>query len=317
MYEFVKPITNKSMLTNSRYRNQTFTGAKYYLIYLCIELFVLVNRISKLPSIPLPPLGANDVALITGGSSGLGLELAKDLISAHKIKHVFNLDIVAPKHELGENVTFIKCDLASSQDVDSALEQIFTQCKVMGPISVVINNAGVRVNGPLLSMSPKQVQKVFDINTFAPIRILQSVISAHTETFLPKRLSVVTVSSVLGAFGPKNLSTYSASKAASTQFHEVLSRELASIPSIRMLLVLPGQMSTGMFSDVEQGRLFVAPIVDHVSLARAILQKVNIGEEGIMCEPFYSNFGYALKALPWRLQQAVRSYTQMDEKVKA
>lgn len=288
------------------------------LLYLGIELFVLVNRISKLPSMPLPPLSTNDVGMVTGGLRGLGLELVKTLVFKYKLPRVFILDIVEPTVDLGDAVHYIHCDLASEKDVDAALREIDANCKKLGlPLSVVVNNAGIRVNGSLLNLPQKEIQKVFDVNTFAPVKILQHVISGHVKHHVSKRLSVVTVSSVLGAFGAKNLLAYSASKAASTQFHEVLSRELIAYPAIRMLLVAPGQTNTEMFLEVEETRAFVAPIVDHVALARLVLEKVNIGEEGIMCEPFYANFGLMLKSLPWKLQLWAREFSQMDEKIHA
>ncbi|GEQ66786.1 hypothetical protein JCM33374_g449 [Metschnikowia sp. JCM 33374] len=282
--------------------------------------FDVENRrtISKLPSVPLPPLGVNDVALVTGGSCGLGLEMVKSLVSEYKLQRVYILDIVEPKADLGTAVHFIKCDLSSAKDVEGALTKVYSDCNALGrPLSVVVNNAGMRLSGSLLTMKPEAIHKVFDVNTFAPVSILQRVISHHIQNHSARRLSVVTISSVLGAFGARHLSAYSASKAAATQFHEVLSVEMADFPSVRMLLVTPGQLTTEMFKDLDHTRVFIAPLVDHVAFARSILKKVNIGEVGIMCEPFYSNFGYFMKVLPWKLQQTVRKFTQMDEKIKA
>ncbi|OBA22313.1 NAD(P)-binding protein [Metschnikowia bicuspidata var. bicuspidata NRRL YB-4993] len=280
-------------------------------------LLALTNRIAKLPTSPLPPLGPNDVAIVTGGLSGLGLEMVKMLLQKHRLLRVFVLDITEPEPGLGDAVLFLRCDLASWQAVDAALSQISARCKALGrPVSVVINNAGVRLDGCLLAMARESIQRDFTVNTFAPVSILQRVVSEHVATHAHRRLSIVTVSSVLAALGPRNLLSYSASKAAATQFHEVLSRELAELPSVRMLLVMPGQLTTQMFSDLEPSRRFVAPLVDHRALAESILEKVELGEEGVMCEPFYANFGYLIKALPWKLQQMARDFSQMDEKIK-
>lgn len=277
----------------------------------------MINRISKLPAFPLPPLGTNDAAIVTGGLCGLGLEIVRVLISKYKVLRVYVLDIVPSKCDLGAAVHYIKCDLSSPENVEVALSDVIARSRLSGaPVSVVVNNAGIRLSGSLLNVGPESLRKVFEVNTFAPARIVQRMISNHVETHASRRLSIVTVSSVLGALGGRNLLAYCASKAASTQFHEVVAQEVVDFPSIRMLLVTPGQLLTEMFSDLEPPKQFVAPVVSHVELAKLVLEKVNVGETGIVCEPFYANFGYVLKAMPWKVQQVAREFAEIDKKIK-
>ena len=84
---------------------------------------------------------------------------------------------------------------------------------------------------------------------------------------------------------------YSATKAATILIHEALHQELKEyLNNIRLLLVTTGQMSTAMFKDVEPSKLFFAPIVNHIELAKLVVDKINVGYVGCISKPFYANF---------------------------
>lgn len=262
-------------------------------------------------------LGQNDVVLITGGSLGLGLELVKQLLFEYKVGKVIVLDVRKPEFEFGlAPLEFHRCDVSREHDLNYTLTGVLHALDARHEhVSVLINNAGVRNSGSLLNLTDSDIRHTFNVNTFAQITALRRIVSHHIRHYKHLQLYVVSVSSILAALAPKNGSVYAASKAAIFQIHESFSREIASLPNIRLLLVAPGQLTTDMFKDVTPSRTFFAPLVNHIQLARQILQKANVGEKGVFCSPFYANWLPVVKVLPLFLQDLCRWFSQMDDKL--
>lgn len=263
----------------------------------------------------LPGLTKDDAALVTGGLKGLGLEIVKELLRRNSVGNIYVLDVLDIPSSLKDTVSFVKCDLSSPESLHKAIDQVYSKLG-NSRLSVVVNNAGIRDSGSLLNMKYAAIRRVFEVNTFSVVSILKEVVSKHLEQDSKRRLSIVNVSSVLGTFGPKNLLVYSASKAASIQIHECFAEEVKQFPTIRPLLVIPGQLTTDMFSDVTPSRQFFAPLVDHRQLARVVVGKLVDGETGVLCEPLYANFLPIMKVLPLSIQRLARWASEMDDKVK-
>lgn len=262
-------------------------------------------------------LGKNDVVLITGGSLGLGLELVKQLLFEYQVGKVIVLDIRKPEFEFGlAPLEFHRCDVSKEHDLNYTLAGVLHALDARQEhVSVLINNAGVRNSGGLLNAADSTIRHTFNVNTFAQITALRKVISRHVKHHKHSQLYVVSVSSILATLAPKNGSVYAASKAAVFQIHESLTQELANLPNIRLLLVAPGQLTTDMFRDISPSREFFAPVVNHIKLARQILERANRGEKGVLCSPFYANWLPLVKVLPLFLQDLCRWFSQMDEKL--
>jgi NAD(P)-dependent dehydrogenase (short-subunit alcohol dehydrogenase family) len=144
------------------------------------------------------------------------------------------------------------------------------------------------------------------------------------RAFLPGMLAsasggtIVTVSSVLGKLGASHLSDYTAAKAGLIAMHASLRAELA-LPSalegasgIRTILVTPGQLSTVMFAGVVTPSGFLAPVVEPVDLAKAIVRKIDDGESGEISLPLYAQHMDWLNVLPASLQMIVRYLSGVD-----
>lgn len=287
-----------------------------YTVLFVIDAAAIYSKAYKLPS-EWVGLGENDTVLITGGSSGLGLELVKQLLFEYKVGKVIVLDVRKPEFEFGSlNLEFHRCDVSHDHDLNFTLNAVLhTLHSRQEHISVLINNAGVRNSGLLLSLSDDEIHQTFNVNTFAQITALRKVVSHHIKHYKHSQLYVVSISSILAALTPKNGSIYAASKAAAFQIHEGLTQELRALPNIRLLLVAPGQLTTNMFKDVIPSRTFFAPLVNHIKLASDILKKANTGESGVFCTPFYANWLPLVKVLPIFLQDLCRWFSQMDEKL--
>ena len=116
---------------------------------------------------------------------------------------------------------------------------------------------------------------------------------------------------------PSNLSLYSATKASIISLHDTLTHEYASSSKIRFLLVTPGQLNTRMFKDVKPPKAFFAPVLDSTELARQIIERVELGERGVLNGPLYTYFIPLLRMLPFSLVELARWFSEMDTSVSA
>lgn len=290
------------------------------------------------------------VALVTGGSMGLGLEIVRELLRQEMLEVVV-LDVVEYPFE-DPRVKFKKCDVGDEIVLKKTLESIIEMLESTDKyISVLVNNAGIRHHESLLDLADSKIHDLFNINTLSHIWILKAVINNNllkmkrekeeevngekdlskdsndsptdlndspedlTSNTHIKPLFIVSVTSVLGALAPKNLSVYSATKAAITLIHEALSYELSQYRHIRMLLVSPGQLTSGMFEDVAPSNRFFAPLVKHTELAEKIVSRIIPGHAGVLCEPLYANFIPAVRVMPMMFQHLCRWLSGMDKKI--
>lgn len=274
-------------------------------------IFLVPRRVIK-------PFHGNDVALVTGGSRGLGHAIIQEL-KRHGVKHVYNLDVVRPSDE-PTGVKFIQCDVGNETELKSILNRLI---EILAKddlfFTICINNAGIRHSQSLLHLPDETIKRVFNINTFSHIWTLKTLVHNHLDNVVPNhgqaQLFMTSISSVLGELGPRNLSVYSGSKAALTQIYESLRQELRDEALVQLMLVSPGQLDTQMFQDVVPTKKLLAPVIHKEKLARQIVRRIQAKQEGILCAPFYANVLPIIRILPMFMQTLFRWFTDMDNKV--
>ena len=287
----------------------------FYVIARAVE-FSLVNY-----NIPRgwSELSRRDVALITGGSRGLGLEIVKEL--KQKVGKVIVVDVAPPPADIVQDdaIQFVRCDIGDEVLFKSTLARVVENLAIADQhISVLINNAGIDHRSSFLDLADEDIKQVFNVNSFAQIWSLRAVISNHVKQNIDKQLFIVSVASVLGTLAPKNLTFYLASKAINIQVHEGLTQEVKELsPKVRLLLVTPGQLDTAMFHDIKALNLFFAPVVKHVELAKTIVGRINKGHSGVLANPMYANLLPIVKCLPIAIQDFCRWLSQMDNKIES
>ncbi|OMP86246.1 Short-chain dehydrogenase/reductase family 16C member 6 [Diplodia seriata] len=262
----------------------------------------------------------DEVVVVTGGARGLGALVAE--VYGMRGASVAVLDVA----ELGEGeresmleekgVAYYRCDVGDRNEVERVYARIEND---LGTPTVLINNAGV-VNGkPLLDLSPAEVERNFRVNLLAHFNTLQ--------TFLPGMLNapdggtIVTVSSVLGKVGAACLSDYTAAKAGLIAMHNSLLAELkqSSNPgakNIKTVLVTPGQLGTQLFGDLATPSGFLAPIVEPVQVAQAIIKMIDAGEGGEISFPLYARWMEWMNVLPSGLQWVIRGASGVDDAMR-
>ncbi|KAK9390028.1 hypothetical protein V1515DRAFT_592661 [Lipomyces mesembrius] len=249
-----------------------------------------------------------DVAVVTGGSSGLGYNVA--FLLASKGVKVAVLDAKAPDIPVAL-VKYYKCDVGSYDDIAKSITQIEND---LGPVTILVNNAGVERRGSLWEMPVEDIQLTINVNLLSQFYTMRCVLPGMISA---NRGYIVSVGSSLSYTSPIYYGPYGASKAGLLGLYETLRVEVAQYPGIQTLLVLPGQMRTPMFQDIYPPRQFLAPIVEPRDLATEIVDKIAHGKSGEIRRPMYVHGMPYLRILPWPIQRALRWVSNLDGSVVA
>lgn len=185
------------------------------------------------------------VALITGGSRGIGFAIAEKFAKEGydiAITYVSNIDeesMINHFNELGSNVLLIKSNVSDFDSCDSAVKEIINK---FGRIDVLVNNAGITKDNLLIRMSEDDFDKVIDVNLKGTFNM-----SKHVSACMMKQKygKIVNISSVVGVTGNAGQVNYSASKAGVIGITKSMAKELAS-RNIYVNAVAPGFIKTDM-----------------------------------------------------------------------
>jgi NAD(P)-dependent dehydrogenase (short-subunit alcohol dehydrogenase family) len=184
------------------------------------------------------------IALITGGSRGLGLVLARHLCAQGGSVALIARDpdeLARAKADLtrrGGIVLTIQCDLIDSGQIQSAVHQIIDR---FGKIDILINNAGIIEVGPLENMTREDFERAMLLHFWAPFELIAQVVP---EMRIWGGGRIINISSIGGKVAVPHLAPYSASKFALTGFSDAIRAELAR-DNIHVTTVAPGMMRTG------------------------------------------------------------------------
>lgn len=186
------------------------------------------------------------VILVTGAARGIGKAIALEL-SAQGAHVVFNYrgdeaKAAALKEEIvakGGKATGLKFDVTDYEAMTKAIDD-FT--KTVGPISGLVNNAGISKDTLLLRLKPDEISSIIDTNLKGAMMVTQAL----TRNFLKaENVSIVHMSSIVGLMGNASQAAYAASKAGLIGFSKSVAKELAS-RNVRSNVICPGFIQTEM-----------------------------------------------------------------------
>jgi short-subunit dehydrogenase len=184
------------------------------------------------------------VALVTGASSGIGEAAAHELLGAGFT--VYGTSRRAAAGETRGGVVFLPLDVTDDVSVAGAVREVLERS---GRIDVLVNNAGIGSSGASEESSVAQDRIVFDVNVFGLIRMTKAVLP-HMRAQESGR--VINMSSV-GGFAPQPfMASYVASKHAVEGYSESVDHEVRE-RGVRILLVEPFNTSTGFGASVVRG----------------------------------------------------------------
>ena len=200
---------------------------------------------------------SNPVALITGGSRGIGAAIAQRLVdSGHRV-------VVASRSgEAPEGVDVagsVSMDVSDPESITAGLGAVEDS---YGPVGVLVANAGVTRDNLLMRMSDEDIDDVLATNLAGSIRLCRGVSRGMLRA---KSGRIVLVSSVVGLLGSAGQVNYAASKAGLVGAARSLARELGS-RGITVNVVAPGFVDTDMTAELDEARR--AEILSAVPLGR-------------------------------------------------
>lgn len=184
-------------------------------------------------------------ALVTGGSRGIGRALVKEFAAAgYSVAFTYRENceaaesLVREAAEQGSQTLALQADVrdfARAQDVVSQAQQ------ALGPLDVLLNNAGIRRDRALFHMDPATWQEVIDTNLNGTFNYCRAAIL----DMIRRGGAIINVTSVSGQIGLAGQTNYSASKAGVIGFTKALAREVARF-RVRVNAIAPGMIATDM-----------------------------------------------------------------------
>lgn len=182
--------------------------------------------------------------LITGGSRGLGLVMARQLVQAGAQVAICARDAAeldrakADLEQRGSKVLAVPCDVTDRSQVEQLIQTIREQ---FGPIDVLINNAGLIQVGPMELMTLEDYDEAMKLHFWAPLYTTMSVLPEMKQRRAGR---IVNISSIGGKIAVPHLLPYSASKFALAGLSEGMRTELAQ-DGVMVTTVCPGLIRTG------------------------------------------------------------------------
>ena len=186
-------------------------------------------------------VGPGRVVLVTGGNRGIGRAVAAAFAAGG--------DKVAVTTRSGEVEGFfsVPCDVTDTGAVDKAVGVVETE---LGPVEVLVANAGINDDKLLLQMDEESFARVLDTNLVGTFRVVRR---ALPKMLRQRKGRIVLISSVVALSGAAGQANYAASKAGLIGFARSLAREIGS-RSITVNVVAPGFIETDMTAQLSAER---------------------------------------------------------------
>jgi len=196
---------------------------------------------------PVMPKSHSRTVVVTGGSRGLGLSIARRLVAsgydvvaiARKPSKELTAAMAQAKRGRAGALHFVAFDLGRTDQIPALVRGLRRD---FGPLFGLVNNAALGLDGALSLMHNSQIEELVRINTLAPIVLTKYVVRGMMSE---RQGRIVNVASIIGFTGYSGLAVYAATKASMLGFTRSLAREVGRL-GITVNAVAPGFLDTEM-----------------------------------------------------------------------
>jgi len=187
-------------------------------------------------------LNKKQIAIVTGGASGIGLAIAEKFSKNNIFTIVVGRDVAklsAVQEILGENGTSLQLDLTDLKSIPSFVQNIAEQ---YGHIDILVNNAGINMKKEFTDVTDEDFQSILHTNVTAVFALSREVVKVMSTQ---RSGSIVHISSMAALYGLPKVIAYTASKSAIEGMTKAMAVEL-SPKGIRINAIAPGFIATDM-----------------------------------------------------------------------
>jgi len=190
----------------------------------------------------------NKVALVTGGTRGIGKAIAKRFVEAGARVAIFGTDPEKGERAVeelkksavdGQKIVFYQVDVGDSQQVDEAVQKVYQE---FGTLDILVNNAGITRDNLLMRLSEEDWESVMNTNLKSVFNTCKSVVRPMIKGRSGK---IINITSVVGLTGNAGQTNYAASKSGMIGFTKSLAKEIAG-RGISVNCIAPGFVETDM-----------------------------------------------------------------------
>lgn len=189
---------------------------------------------------------SNRVVLVTGGARGIGLATARAFAAAGA-RVAITYRSTAPAEADAKGILCVPCDITQPDAVEEAFTRVEDE---LGPVEILVANAGITADMLVLRMSDEDFTRVLDTNLTGTFRVAKRAVQKMMRARWGR---VILVGSVVGTTGQAGQANYAASKAGLIGLARSLAREFAS-RNITVNVVAPGPVATDMLAAVGDDR---------------------------------------------------------------
>ncbi|KAM0231335.1 hypothetical protein ACHAP5_011100 [Fusarium lateritium] len=246
----------------------------------------------------------NEIAVVTGGSSGIGLSIVQKLTAMGIRVAVFDVQDLPKELQANLRVHFYHCDVTTTESVAEAADAVRRE---LGHPTILINNAGITSPMPILKMPESFLRKIMGVNLMA--------LWYTTQQFLPRMIQlnkghIITVASIASFVALATGADYSASKAGALAFHESLASEIKHFykaPNVLTTVVHPNFVRTplveGFVDRLERGGVrFLTPD----DIAKEVVAQIKSRQGGQLIIPKSASAISGIRGWPTWVQELVR-----------
>jgi 2-hydroxycyclohexanecarboxyl-CoA dehydrogenase len=198
------------------------------------------------------PRFAGKVVVVTGGGGGIGGATCRRFAREGAKVAVFDLNldaagkVAAQIEQAGGVAAAFACDIAKRAEVDAAVDAAGTK---LGPIDVLINNAGCDVFRPFVKTEPAQWEKLIAVNLVGALHMHHAVLPGMAAR---KSGRIVNIASDAARVGSSGEAVYAACKGGLVAFSKTIAREHAR-HGVTVNVVCPGPTDTALFAEYKEG----------------------------------------------------------------